>query len=283
MNTSLVLAALVAALATGTTFFLGRILVDAARIYRREFQLSATRNLSEMFLFIDPTRLFVANLMLLMLVFFTILLMGGGPFLAGVSALATGASPPLVYWFLRRRRLDKAVSQLPDALLSIATSLRSGLNLTQALENMITYQQPPLGQELGLMLRELRLGVAYTEAVDNLHRRLPEVEVQLVTAAMKVSREIGGNLAETLERISDTLRKRLQMEGKIKSLTAQGKLQGLVMTSLPVFLIVALTQMEPQAMQFLFSAWYGWATMGVILLLEAIGYHFIYKIVNIDV
>ncbi len=283
MNAALMLSFFVAALATATAYYVARILVDAGRIYRREFQIAANRNLSDMFLFIDPARLFMANLLLLLLVFCLVLLLGGGPFLALLSATALGASPPLVYWYLRRRRLNKAVAQLPDALLSIATSLRSGLSLTQAMETMIAYQQPPLSQELGLTLRELRLGIAYGEAMDNLYRRLPEVEVQLVTAAMKVSREIGGNLAETLERISDTLRKRLQMEGKIRSLTAQGKLQGLVMTSLPVFLIFALSEMEPRAMSYLFDAWYGWTTIAVIVTLEVIGYHFIYKIVNIDV
>lgn len=283
MSAPQILSGLVAGLAFATALYVGRIMIEAWRIYRREFQIAANRNLSEMFLFIDPAKLFLANLMLLLLIFFLVLLLGGGPFLALLAATALGASPPLIYWVLRRRRLNKAVSQLPDALLSIATSLRSGMSLTQAMESMIRYQERPLAQELGLMLRELRLGVAYGEAMDNLYRRLPEVEVQLVTAAMKVSREIGGNLAETLERISDTLRKRLQTEGKIKSLTAQGKLQGLVMTSLPIFLIIALSEMEPRAMAYLFDAWYGWATIAVILILEAIGYHFIYKIVNIDV
>ena len=133
------------------------------------------------------------------------------------------------------------------------------------------------------MLRELRIGVGFNETMDNLSRRLPETEVHLVTSAMKVSREIGGGLAETLERIADTLRKRLQMEGKIRSLTAQGKMQGWVMVLLPVFLIVALSQMQPAAMHYMFHAWYGWATIAGIVVVEAIGYHFIRKIVNIDV
>lgn len=283
MTTPLALALLVSILAAGLTFYAGRLAVEAGTNYRQAFQDSAARNLPEMFLFVDPRKLFTANLIFLLLVFCLVLLLGGGPLLAVLAAGALGASPPLVYWYLHRRRRQRAIGQLPDALLAIATNLRSGLSLTQALETTITYEQPPLAQELGLVLRELRIGVAYDEAMDNLHRRLPEVEIQLVTAAMKVSREVGGNLSETLGRISDTLRKRLQMEGKIKSLTAQGKLQGLVMTGLPVFLVFALTQLEPAAMRYLFHAWYGWATIGVIVVMEAIGYHFIHKIVSIDV
>lgn len=283
MNTGAALSLAIAALAAGGAFFVGRSLITASVEYRRSFEASAHTNLQEMFLFIEPSRLFVFHAVFLVVVFFVVILAGGGPVLAVLAVAALGASPPLAYWWLRRRRRRRAVEQLPDALLSIATNLRSGLSLTQALETTIAYEHPPLGQELALVLRELRLGVSFGEAIDNLYRRLPETEVQLVASAMKVSREIGGNLSETLERISDTLRKRLQMEGKIRSLTAQGKLQGIVMVSLPVFLVVALSQMQPAAMHYLFHAWYGWATIAVIAVLELIGYHFIYKIVNIDV
>jgi len=277
------LIALMASLAAGMALYLGHVCRITWRQYQTSFQDTAERNLSEMFLFVDPRALFAANLVLLILVFGVVAISGGGLFLAALTAVVVGASPPLVYTTLRRRRLRAAVSQLPDTLLSLSTNLRSGLSFTQALETVISHQQAPLGQELALVLRELRIGIPHAEAMDNLHRRLPEVEIQLLTAAMKISREIGGNLAETLERISDTLRKRLQMEGKIQSLTAQGRLQGLVMTGLPVFLVIALNQLEPRAMQFLFSAWYGWATITLIVLLEAVGYHFIQRIVNIDV
>lgn len=270
-------------LVAGMALYAGHVCRITWRRYQISFQDTAEQNLSEMFLFIDPRALFTANLILLALVFGVVAIAGGGLFLATLSALVVGVSPPLVYTTLRQRRLRAAVSQLPDTLLSLSTNLRSGLSFTQALETVISHQQAPLGQELALVLRELRIGVAHAEAMDNLHRRLPEIEIQLLTAALKISREIGGNLAETLERISDTLRKRLQMEGKIQSLTAQGRLQGLVMTGLPVFLVIALHQLEPRAMQFLFAAWYGWATIALIVLLEAVGYHFIQRIVNIDV
>lgn len=274
---------MLAVLAAVLFFYAGRMTLDGWTEYRTSFQNSAERNLTQLFLFIDPRRLFLVNTVLLLFIFLLILVLGGGPMLALLGAVAIGASPPIVYWVLRRRRRDQLVAQLPDALLGVATSMRSGLSLNQALETVVVHEKPPLSQELGLVLRELRVGVPFAQAADNLHRRVPEVEVQLVTAAMKVSREVGGNLSETLERISDTLRKRLQMEGKIRSLTAQGKLQGLVMTGLPVFLIVALMQLEPRAMAYLFHAWYGWATIAVIVVMEVIGYHFIYKIVNIDV
>ena len=283
MNMPVLIALMAALLAAGGAFYIGRTLITSSVRYQQTFQDSAYRNLEEMFLFISPQKLFLMNVVLLAFVAFTVLLLGGSPVLAVLIAAAIGASPPLIYWFLRNRRRRRAVAQMPDALLAIATNMRAGLGLNQALETTVAYERPPLSQELSLVLRELRIGVAFNETLDNFYARLPAVEVQLMVCAMKVSREIGGSLSETLERIADTLRKRLQMEGKIRSLTAQGKLQGIVMVMLPVFLVVALSQMQPAAMWYLFHAWYGWATIAAILIMESIGYHFIYKIVNIDV
>jgi tight adherence protein B len=100
---------------------------------------------------------------------------------------------------------------------------------------------------------------------------------------LRISREVGGNLAEILETLADTLRRKHQMEGKILALTAQGKLQGLIMTGLPLFLLLVLSKMEPEAMAPMFHTVAGWATLAVIAVMEVIGYVAIQKIVSIDV
>ncbi|MGE6779286.1 type II secretion system F family protein [Vreelandella titanicae] len=279
----IILSLFIALLAAFGAYIAGKTLMTSATKYQQTFKDSAEHNLAEMFLFIEPQKLFFINIVFLILVFVLVLLSGAGVGIALLVSAALGASPPLVYRYLRKRRRFKAVHQLPDALTAIANNMSSGLSLTQSLETTIAFERPPLSQELGLVLRELRIGVPFEETMNNLYQRLPETEVQLVTSAMTVSREIGGNLSETLLQIASTLRKRLQVEGKIRSLTAQGKLQGLVMTGLPIFLVIALNYMQPEAMSYLFTEWYGWATVGVIVVLEAIGYHIIYKIVSIDV
>lgn len=283
MSTPMIIALTIAVFGGVLAFIAGRRLVSASVQYKQSFQDSARINLADLFLFIDPSKLFALNVFLIVFVFLLVFLLDGGAMLAVLSAAAVGVSPPIIYKLAHRWRRNRIVAQLPDALMSVSSNMRSGLSLNQALETTVTYENPPLQQELALLLKELKLGVDLNEALDHLYTRVPVVEIKLVSAAMRLSREIGGNLAETLERISDTLRKRLQMEGKIRSLTAQGKLQGLVMVGLPIFLIVTLRKMEPVAMYFLFHSWYGWATIAVIVLLELIGYHFIRKIVNIDV
>jgi tight adherence protein B len=143
--------------------------------------------------------------------------------------------------------------------------------------------RPPLSQEFELFLREQRLGVAFEQALDNLEGRIPLEDMALFGSAMRVSRETGGNLAETLERLADTLRQKLTIEGKIRALTAQGKLQGIIVGLLPFALMFVLIKMEPEAMSKLFTTWYGLAVIGFIVVMEIVGGLIIKKIVTIDI
>jgi tight adherence protein B len=172
---------------------------------------------------------------------------------------------------------------LPDALLLICGSLRAGASLQTALSQMASEIRPPISQEFSLMLREQRFGVTFDDALTNMEKRIPNEEFLLVCAAMKIARETGGNLAETLERLSETIRQKLTIEGKIRALTAQGKLQGIVVGLLPLILIFILFQMEPAAMAPLLTTWYGWLVMAGIFVLELVGMLIIRKIINIDV
>ena len=105
----------------------------------------------------------------------------------------------------------------------------------------------------------------------------------MLTTALRINREVGGNLAETVESLADTLRRKSTMEGKIRSLTAQGKLQGIVMTGLPILLGVLLNFLEPEAMAKLWSTGVGWMVLTVIVVMELMGYAMIKKITSIDV
>ena len=133
------------------------------------------------------------------------------------------------------------------------------------------------------MLREQRLGVTLDEALGSLERRMGGDDLRLFTAAARIAGDSGGNLAETLERLADTIRRKLTVEGKIRALTAQGRLQGWIMTSLPVAVAAALFAIEPQDMAPLLSTWQGWMVCGVIGVLELAGLVFIRRIMDIDI
>lgn len=184
---------------------------------------------------------------------------------------------------MRKKRIEALEKQLPDALLMMSGALRAGASFPTALEAVVQETSAPISQEFDLLMREIRLGIDLDIAMRNVEKRIPIPDFMMVTAAVTIAREVGGNLAEALESVARTLREKLQMEGKIRALTSQGRMQGIVMTCLPLFLMLVLRFMEPKAMAPLFSEPIGWATLAVIGVMELLGYMSISKITNIDV
>ncbi|HET9644231.1 MAG TPA: type II secretion system F family protein [Burkholderiaceae bacterium] len=251
--------------------------------YRQLFTERANVSLRELFLFIEPERLFAMNLALLVLAAALTWIVSGSAIAAAIVAALTAVLPRAVLKLLRQRRMDAIEQQLPDALLMLAGALRAGVSLMQGVQQLVLESRPPISQEFDVMLREQRLGVSLDEALQHLNERVPLQSLTLAVAAMRIAHDTGGQLAEALERASQTLRNKLAMEGKIRALTAQGKLQAVVVGLLPVVLIAVLNKMEPQAMGLMFTTRIGWATLAVIALLEFFGVLIIRKIVSVDV
>lgn len=253
------------------------------RRYEENFTESAQANLTDLFIFIDPAKFYIANIICLLLVFIITWMVSGALVLALIASAAGAWAPSWLYGYFKTRRQNQFLFDLPDFLLALANSMRAGGNMSTALDTVLAEISGPIKQEFGLLQRELRIGTDYTEALDNLCQRMPLQELALVTSGIKISREIGGQLADTLERLGETIRRKLEMEGKIKALTAQGKYQGIVMAALPLFLALIIYHIEPAAMSRLWSEPVGWAVCAVIVVFELLGYHFIKKIVTIDV
>ncbi len=251
--------------------------------YRANFTERAKFQVQEFFLFIDPKKLFIANLAIMALSAMVAWIVIGSTWFAIVIFFAMTLLPRLLYASMRKRRLRKFEEQLPDALMMLAGGLRAGVGLSSALSQLVTEAQAPLAQEFSLMLREQRLGVMLEQSLNNLARRMPTQTTMLVVSAIRIASETGGGLAETLERTANTIRSRLQMEGKIGALTAQGKLQAWVVGGLPMVLMLILNKMEPEAMSQLWHSRIGWLTLIVIAFLEIMGVYLIRKIIAIDV
>ncbi|QYJ83059.1 MULTISPECIES: type II secretion system F family protein [Shewanella] len=283
MSSPLIAAILAFASVTMLVWALKHLSTRFAKRYQETFTSSARTNLFDMFLFIEPRQLFVINMLTLLAVPFLVRLFFGSWVLGILLSIALALLPRFAYQFLHKRRRRKFVHQLPDALNMIASSMQSGANVSNAIEFMAEEMEAPIKQEFQLFLREQRLGVEFNTALDNMFKRIPEEEFQLVTAGMQISREVGGNLAEVLQRLSATLRRKIEMEGKIDALTSQGKMQGIVMTLLPVFIGVVLYHMEPSAMGRILTEPMGWALIALVIIMLTSGYLSIRKIVAIDV
>ncbi|MDX5409203.1 MAG: type II secretion system F family protein [Thauera sp.] len=251
--------------------------------WRQRFTRETGFRLRELFLFVDPARLYALNLALTKLAAGLGWLASGSLALALIIGLLLAISPGAIFRWLRARRLERIEQQLPDALQMLAGTARAGLSLPAAIRQVSTELAPPLQQELLLLQHEQRLGVSLDDALENLALRVPVQPVKLMVSAMRIASETGGGLAETLERTATTLRSQHAMELKIRALTAQGKLQAWVVGLLPVFLLWVLARLEPDAMALLWSTRLGWGVLAAVLVMEIIGVALIRRIVSIDI
>lgn len=251
--------------------------------WRQRFTEMARVSLTDMFVFIDPAALFKLNLAAFVALPLLTWLVTGSGFVAVLAAIAGAVMPRVTWAVLRRRRMDRLILQLPDGLTMMSGALRAGAGLQAALELVVKESPAPLSQEFSVLLREQRLGLPLEESLRGLSERLNMEDVNLFVSALTIAKEVGGNLSEILERLASTLRAKAVMEGKIKALTSQGKLQGIVVGLLPIFLAGVLYAMDPVAMKPMFTTYYGWGTMAVIGVLLLLGGVFIRKIVSIDV
>ncbi len=276
------------AIVFGGVLLIGWILISqgkkivASRTEHVAGELAAS--LADTFVFVSRQKALAWTTCAVLLIPIGVFVTTSGNLVATLVAVPFAFMVPRKYMaWLRKRRLVMLEQQMPDALLMLAGAMRAGASFPIALESVVTEAQPPISQEFDLLLREIRLGVDLGIAMRNMEKRIPIPDFMMVTAAITIAREVGGNLAESLESVARTLREKSMMEGKIRALTSQGRMQGIVMTCLPLFLIIVLRHMEPVAMAPLFNEPVGWATIAVIAVMEFLGYKSISKITNIDV
>lgn len=264
-------------------FVLAKKVQTSMENYKKTFTSTASSNMSDMFMSVDPNQLFIINLCAIVILPTLVWLITRDVTSTVVMLVLIISLPPFFYRSMRKKRLKRFEQQLPDGLTMISGAMRAGASLNIALESLVKEQPAPLSQEFELFLKEQRLGVDFEISLKAMEKRIPLQDFNMLVTALLINREVGGNLAETMETLGDTLRKKEMMEGKIDGLTAQGKLQGIVMTGLPIFLGVLLNFMEPEAMSKLWTTTIGWIVLIIIIVMEACGYFIINKITSIDV
>lgn len=239
--------------------------------------------LASLFVFIPARRLLGVTVLLAALVMgMALVLQAPLPLTALLAGMALALPRILSRWLTARwrRRLGQ---QLPDALSLWAGLLRAGQGTQQALAQVARRQAAPLGQELRFILGQTRMGVPLEATFAALRQRADLADLRLLSTLLATHRELGGNLAESLQRLAELLRGRLLMEARIASLTSQGRLQGVVVGLLPVLLAATLYVMEPQAMKVLHTTWQGWLALALIVVLELAGFVLIRRIVRIRI
>ena len=170
-----------------------------------------------------------------------------GP-IAGLSlGLVASLAPTLVVFRIREKRSRKLSEQLPDALDMMARSLRAGHALTSAFKLVATEMPQPVAIEFGRAFEEQNLGMSFERAVLQMTRRAPSNgDLKIFAVSVIIQKETGGNLVEILEKISETIRARYRFYGKLRALTAEGRVSGVVLGILPIVTGLALTVLNPR-------------------------------------
>ena len=189
---------------------------------------------------------------------------------------------PLARWLDNRRR-DKFNMQLPEALATMSNALRAGFSISQAFDSVVEQGEPPVSEEFAILQQQLKIGMSFEDALESMSERVGSDDLTLVTTAILISRKTGGNVTEIFDKISETIRGRMRIERKVKSLTAQGRLQGVIVSAMPLFLGLVMTLIKPGLMiPFLTSATGILAVLAMCVLI-LVGWLMIRKIIKIDV
>jgi len=280
------LAGIVLLLVTGSVFFFSlvifTVLAKAYEQYQERYVVKSMNDLSDMFLFVDARQLLVLNIasMCLLGILSYIIF---NPILCVIATVFGFFLPIMLVKHYRARRIKRFNVQLVDALQAMANAFKAGLTFPQAIEHVAREAQPPLSQEFGLFVKEVKLGVPLEEALINMGRRVGSDDLELVVVATNIARQLGGNMAEMFETISNVIRERFRLEGKIDALTSQGKLQGWVVAAMPAILGMVLNYMRPDLMEPMMDHWFGYILVTIIAIMEVLGVLIIRRIVNIDI
>lgn len=165
-----------------------------------------------------------------------------------------GAVAP--YLLLRTRqsaRLRDFNNQLNTVLMQLSGSMRAGYGLQQAIDFVAHEMPAPAGKEFAQVLRDIRLGQATMDALESMTERVPSDDLRLIVTAIRIHYEVGGNLAEILENVSETIRERVRIKGELRALTAQQRMAGYVLAALPIIVFLLLMVLNPSYESRLFS------------------------------
>jgi len=277
----------------GITYVVLTSFIAGAEVYTKTYSQETASEFENIFLFIPPKRISDIGWALSGATFLILFLLAGNfqtstGFLAGMLIASAGAygafhSPKYLLNVLKKRRLEKFNLQLVETLANMSNALKAGFSIMQAFEAVVKEGQKPIAQEFDVFLKQTRVGVSFSDAIENMGDRVKSDDLFLVIAAIETARKTGGNLTEILENISHTIRERMRIQMRIKTLTAQGRLQGIVAACMPVVMGAVLMVMKPDIMlPFLHSA-VGVLVIGVVALLIIAGWLVIKKIIDIDV
>ncbi|MCX6844660.1 MAG: type II secretion system F family protein [candidate division WOR-3 bacterium] len=258
--------------------------MQVATTYRRRFLARTEEQVVALYLGVSPERLWLYTLLgatagaLLMA-----LVSNFRPLMVAAGAAAGFMVPRLYLNNTEQRRRRKFDAQLLEAIPMLAGAMKAGMSLLQAMEQITREMGPPIRQEFAHALQENRVGKPLMEALNDMKNRLRTDDLSITVDAVGISQETGGVLSEVLMKIAETIKSRNRVRTKIDTLTAQGRLQGIIMSLMPWGLAAILFLLDPELMRPMFTTGTGQIILVAIVILEIMGWLVIRRLVSIDV
>ena len=211
------------------------------------------------------------------------LLLSGSPLMALIFGAIGAMIPPAVINFLANRRKKAFLSQLPDTLQLLSSTLKAGYSFMQGVEAVSQEVEDPMGEELRRVVTEAQLGRPLEEALDASAERMDSPDFAWAVMAVKIQREVGGNLSELLLTVSETMTARERLRRDVAALTAEGKMSAIVLGALPILLGFAMYVMNPEYIGTLFEESLGKILLVASMVSALIGFAWMKKIIDIDI
>ncbi|MCU0265857.1 MAG: type II secretion system F family protein [Actinomycetia bacterium] len=258
--------------------FAGRV------VQRRDMEGALAHELEKAAVPLRPAEWAVIHLLIAIGAALLLLLLSGGALLPALIGLAAGVLLPFAYLRRRSENRRKAFNaQLPDTLQLMAGSLQAGYSMPQAVDTVVREGSQPIAAEFNRALVETRLGVPLEDALDGVAERMDSVDFGWVVMAIRIQREVGGNLAEVLSNVAATLRERERLRRQVRALSAEGRLSAWILGLLPVFFALYLLLVRRSYVEPLYTTTLGWLMIGGTLLLMLVGVVWLRRVVKVEV
>jgi tight adherence protein B len=269
----------------GETAF-ARSAVDLAGriVSRRDLEGTLQRRLEAAAVPLRPAEWLLLHVGLAISLPLLLLIASAGRLALALLGLAVGIGAPLIFLVVKEtRRTNAFLGMLPDTLQLISGSLSAGYSLPQALDIVVREGAPPVSTEFNRALVDARLGVPVDEALDNVATRMKSTDFGWVVMAIRIQQEVGGNLAEILSTVSETLRERERLRRQVKVLSAEGRLSAAILAGLPPLFALYLLLVRPDYIKPLYTDALGILMLVTAVVLLSVGVLWLRKVVKVEV
>lgn len=251
--------------------------------YRNGYDKKINGELQRNFMPYSVDRFFRNNVLITIVLAFAGYLMMHSYMFAFIFGVIGYFLPKMFLKLSAHKRAEKLELQLVDALYVLSNSVSAGLTMPMACEVVTKQLVPPVSQEFGLLVNEHRLGVPFDKAMESMALRLKSNNFDLLVTSILVARQTGGNISEIFKTLAESIKEIMRLEAKVKALTAQGRMQAIVLGGLPFFLAGILSKIDPELIKPLFNTPQGTLILIVAFLFWLVGIYLIRKVINIDI